>query len=72
MINELQEESEKIGLKANMEKTKIIINSHATKGSIKMRGEELQIVDEVVYLGQQITMKILAVGKYKEEFQLDG
>ena len=57
MINELQEESEKIGLKANMEKTKIIINSHATKGSIKMRGEELQIVDEVVYLGQQITMK---------------
>jgi len=57
MINELQEESEKIGLKANMEKTKIIINSYATKGSIKIRGEELQIVDEIVYLGQQITMK---------------
>ena len=41
MINELQEESEKIGLKANMEKTKIIINSHATKDSITMRGEEI-------------------------------
>ena len=57
MINELQEESEKIGLKANMEKTKIIINSYATKGSIRIKGEELQTVDEIVYLGQQITMK---------------
>ncbi len=39
MINELQKESEKIVLKANMEKTKIINNSYATKGAKQKNGK---------------------------------
>ncbi len=38
-----------------MEKQRLY--NQLTKDSINIRGEELQIVDEVVYLAQQITMK---------------
>ncbi len=62
MINELQEVSEKVGLKANMEKTKIIINSYTNCRSW-MR---------LFTLVNKLQWKFLAVGKYIEVFQLDG
>ena len=56
MLNDLQDKSKRLGLKVNMKKTKVMLNSYAIKAPISINGEELQMVDEYVYLGQQITM----------------
>jgi len=56
MINELAQVSEEIaGLLINIQKTKILSNS--TQGTVKLGNQEIQIVDEYVYLGQLISMQ---------------
>jgi len=51
-MEELSNESSKIGLKINLSKTKIMYNQHAEKKEIKISGETIGIVDEYFYLGQ--------------------
>ena len=49
----VKEESEKIGLKLNIQKTKIMASSCIT--SWQMQGEQLEAVTGFIFLGSQIT-----------------
>ena len=57
MINELNEESCKLGMKINMKKTKVMYNSKAAKTRVQIGTHEVEEVDDYVYLGQLVTMK---------------
>ena len=55
MLNQLNDESKRLGMKINMKKTKAMFNSNANRETIHLGLEEIEIVDEYVYLGQLIT-----------------
>ena len=57
MLNELDTESLKLGLKMNMRKTEIMYNSFADEKEVKINGIAVKKVEEYVYLGQLVTMK---------------
>ena len=55
MLNQLQKEGSKVGLKINKAKTKCMRTEAATKRKIRLGGEEIEEVDSYVYLGQEIS-----------------
>lgn len=55
MIQDLNKESEKIGLTMNIDKTKLLTNS--VNMEIKINNKPLECVDEYTYLGQLISHK---------------
>ena len=57
MINQLNNESTKLGMKMNMKKTKVMFNKLAQISAVQINGIEVEKVDEYVYLGQLVTMK---------------
>ena len=59
----MKEESEKIGLKLNIQKTKIIASGPIT--SWEMDGETVETVSEFIFLGSKIT----ADGDYSHEIK---
>ena len=50
----MKEESEKSGLKPNIQKTKIMVSSPITSWQID--GETMETVTEFIFLGSKITM----------------
>ena len=56
MLTDLSRESNKVGLKMNKGKTKLMFNDKATKKPIKIDDEALEEVKEYIYLGQLITL----------------
>ena len=54
MMNELSEAGKPAGLNINFEKTKIL-SKHSEK-SVKIKGREIEKVEEVVYLGQLLSI----------------
>ncbi|KAJ8713756.1 hypothetical protein PYW07_014126 [Mythimna separata] len=52
MLGELSSASERVGLKMNMDKTKVIVNIHVAPTPIKIGDSTLEIVDDYVDLGQ--------------------
>jgi Reverse transcriptase (RNA-dependent DNA polymerase) len=57
MISQLNEESNKLGMKMNMKKTKVMFNKFSTEIDIQINGMQIGKVDEYVYLGQLVTMQ---------------
>ncbi|CAG4955332.1 unnamed protein product [Parnassius apollo] len=55
MIEDLSIESERVGLKLNLEKTRVMTNGEKT--TIRIRNTEINYTDEYIYLGQLITQK---------------
>ena len=53
LLMKVKEESEKVGLKLNIQKTKIMTSVHITSGQID--GETLETVRDFVFLGSKIT-----------------
>ena len=53
LLMKVKEESEKVGLKLNIQKTKIMAFGPITSGEID--GETLETVSEFIYLGSKIT-----------------
>ena len=49
----VQEESEKVGLKLNIQKTKIMVSGPIT--SLEIDGETVERVSDFVFLGSEIT-----------------
>ena len=49
----VQEESEKVGLKLNIQKTKIMVSGPIT--SLEIDGETVETVSDFVFLGSEIT-----------------
>ena len=51
----LKEESEKVGLKLNIQKTKIVASNHITAWQILTDREKLEAVTDYIFLGSKIT-----------------
>ncbi|CAG4942460.1 unnamed protein product [Parnassius apollo] len=56
MLNDLNSASQRIGLKMNMDKTKIMFNVHVTPMPVVVGSTMLEVVDEYVYLGQIVRL----------------
>ncbi|CAK1584698.1 unnamed protein product [Parnassius mnemosyne] len=56
MLNDLNSVSQRIGLKMNMDKTKIMFNVHVTPMPVVVGNTKLEVVDEYVYLGQIVRL----------------
>ena len=54
LLIEVKEESEKVGLKLNIQKTKIMASSPITSWQIE--GEKVEAVTDFIFLGSQITV----------------
>ena len=63
LLVKVKEESEKVGLKLNIQKTKIMTSSPIT--SWQMGGETMEIVTDFIFLGNKIT----AGGDYSHEIK---
>ena len=59
----VKEESEKVGLKLNIQKTKIMASGPST--SWQINGETMETVTDFIFLGSKIT----ADGDYSHEFK---
>ena len=57
MLNDLNSESSKLGLKINMKKTKVMFNTYAAKSRMHIGPYEVESVDEYIYLGQRVSME---------------
>ena len=65
----VKEESEKTGLKLNVQKTKIMASSPIT--SRQMDGEKMEIVTDFIFLGSRITVDLTATMKLKDVCSLE-
>ena len=66
----VKEESEKVGLKLNMKKTKIIASGPITSWSIE--GEKVEAVTYFIFLGSKLLLVVTAVVKLKDACSLEG
>src|SRR5271156_1907593 len=57
MINQLNEESNKLGMKMNMKKTKVMFNKFSREIEVQVNTIKIDKVGEYVYFGQLITMQ---------------
>lgn len=55
MLEELNVQGKQVGMKMNMEKTKVILNSECIRRDIEVDNIKLEAVSEYIYLGQKIT-----------------
>ena len=62
--------SEKIGLKLNIQKTKIMVSGPIT--SWQIGGETVETVSDFIFLGSKITADGNAVMKLKDAYSLEG
>ena len=70
LLMKLKEESEKVGLKLNIQKTKIMASSPIT--SWEMDGETVETVSDFIFWGSKITADDDAAMKLKGAYLLEG
>ena len=66
----VKEESQKVGLKLNIEKTKIMVSGHIASWEID--GETVETVADFIFLGSKITAMVIAAMKLKYVYSLEG
>ena len=66
----VKEESEKVGLKLNIQKTKITASGPITSWEID--GETMETVTDFIFLDSEITEMVTAAMKLKDTFFLEG
>ena len=62
--------SEKVGLKLNIQKTKIIASGPITSWEID--GETVEIVADFIFWGSKIMQIVIAAMKLKDAYSLEG
>ena len=67
---EVKEESEKVGLKLNIQKTKIITSGPITSWEID--GETVEIVADFIFGGPKSLQMVIAPMKLKDAYSLEG
>ena len=65
----VKEENEKVGLKLNIQKTKIMGSGSIT--SWQMDGKTVETVADFIFLGSKITAMVTAAMKLKDAFSLE-
>ena len=66
----VKEESEKVGLKLNIQKTKIMASGPMTSWQID--GETVETVSDFIFGGSKITQMVTAAMKLKDAYSLEG
>ena len=66
----VKEESEKVGLNLNIQKTKIMASGPITSWQID--GETVETVRNFIFLGSKITANVTAAVKLKDAYSLEG
>ena len=66
----MKEESEKAGLKLNLQKTKIVASSPIP--SWQINGEKVETVTDFIFLSSKITADVTAAMKLKDAYSLEG
>ena len=69
LLMKVKEESEKAGLKLNIQKLKIIASSPITSWQID--GETVETVADFIFLGSKITAMVIAAMKLKDVYSLE-
>ena len=70
LLMKVKVESEKVGLKLNIQKTKIMTSSPITSWEID--GETVETVSDFVFLGSKITTDGTVAMKLKDAYSLEG
>ena len=70
LLMKVQEESEKVGLKFNIQKTKIMASGPITSWQID--GETVETVSDFIFWGSKITADGIAATKLKDAYSLEG
>ena len=68
LLMKVQEESEKVGLKLNIQKTKIMASGPITSWQID--GETVETVADFIFLASKITLMVIATMKLKDAYSL--
>ena len=66
----VKEESEKVGLKLNIQKTKIMASSYIT--SWQMNGETVETVADFIFGAPKSLQMVIATMKLKDAYSLEG
>ena len=69
LLMKVKEESEKVGLKLNIQKTKIMASGPITWWQID--GETMESVSGFIFLGSKITQMVIAAMKLKDAYSLE-
>ena len=69
ILMKVKEESEKVSLKLNIQKTKIMASGPIT--SWDLDGETLETVSDFLFLGSKITPMVTAAMKLKDTYSLE-
>ena len=70
LLMKVKEESEKVGLKLNIQKTKIMASSPITSQQID--GETVETVADFILGGSKITAMVIATMELKDAYSLEG
>ena len=70
LLMEMKVESEKVGLKLNIQKMKIMASGSITSWEID--GETVETVSDFMFLGSKITVDGIAAMKLKDAYSLEG
>ena len=70
LLMKVKEESEKVGLKLNIQKTKIMASSPIT--SWEVNGETVETVSDFIFGGSKILQMVTAAMKLKDVYSLEG
>ena len=69
LLRKVKEESEKVGLKLNIQKTKIMASGPITSWDID--GETVETVSDFIFLGSKLTVDGIAAMKLKDAYSLE-
>ena len=69
LLMNVKEESEKVGLKLNMQKTKIMASGPITSGQID--GEKMETVRDFILGAQKSLQMVIAAMKLKDAYSLE-
>ena len=70
LLMKVKEESEKVGLKLNIQKTKIMASSPITSQQID--GETVEAVSDFIFGGSKIAAMVTAAMKLEDAYSLEG
>ena len=70
LLMKVKEESEKAGLKFNIQKTKVMASSPITSWQIE--GETVEIVADFIFGGSKVLQMVIAAMKLKDAYSLEG
>ena len=70
LLMKVNEESEKVGLKLNIQETKIMASDPLTSWEID--GETVETVADFIFLGSKITAEVTEAMKLKDAYSLEG